>query len=121
MKILLVDDEEDIRLVASVSLQRMGGFQVILATSGEEAIELASNERPDVILMDFMMPDMNGEALLEKIRNDEKLRRIPVIFLTAKAKPTDVQRLLRLGAKGVIGKPFDPTHLSEEVQRILRS
>lgn len=121
MKILLVDDEEDIRLAASVSLEIVGRFKVILATNGKDALSLARKEHPDVILLDVMMPDISGPALLEKLQKDNRTMNIPAIFLTAKTKPADVQRLLDLGAKGVIAKPFDPARLAADVQHILDS
>ena len=121
MKILIVDDDADMLLLTSMALEKVGGHEVIAARLGIEALERAKQDRPDAILMDFMMEDLDGPALLERLRAEQEMSRIPVIFLTAKADPATIEQLLALGAKGVIGKPFDPMKLSGEVNRILGS
>ena len=121
MKVLIVDDEEDIRYVAQMSLGRIGNMTVIEATNGEEAIALARSERPDVILLDMMMPGMNGAAIFSKLRENEETRAIPVVFLTARALPDEVARLKTLGARGVVLKPFDPMTLARDVTALLAS
>lgn len=118
-KILLIDDDPDTLLIASMALRKVGGFNVITARDGGEALARAKSERPDGIITDFMMPDMDGQGLLELVRSSEETRKIPVIFLTAVSMPSDISRLISLGAKGVISKPFDPMELSEEVKRML--
>jgi CheY-like chemotaxis protein len=117
-KILLVDDEADIRLIAEISLANLGGWQVIQASSGPEAIRLVRDERPDLILLDVMMPGMDGPATLQKLREAEDFD-TPVIFMTAKVQRTEVDRLLDLGVRGLIPKPFDPMALPDEIRRIL--
>ena len=119
MKILLVDDDPDIGRIGTLSLERVGGFQVLLASSGAEALRKGQSERPDLILLDMMMPDMDGMATLSALRAQAETAAIPVIFMTAKVQGGEVERYLRAGARGVIEKPFDPLGLPAEVQRIL--
>jgi two-component system, OmpR family, response regulator len=117
-KVLLVDDEPDIRRIAHISLQRVGKLAVVLATSGLQALELAAAERPDVVLLDVMMPELDGPSTFQRLRSDPATARIPVIFMTAKAQKHEVEGFLALGAAGVIPKPFDPMTLAGEVRRI---
>ena len=111
----MVDDEADIRIVASVALGKVGGHDVLLAASGEEALALARAERPDAIVLDVMMPGMDGPSTLEALLADPSTAGIPVVFLTAKGQAAERLRLGELGARGVIAKPFDPMTLSDEV------
>jgi len=120
-KILLVDDEADIRLIAEISLSNLGGWEVLQAGSGLEALELASRERPDLILLDVMMPGMDGMTTLQKLREQEHGRTTPVIFMTARVQKSEVDRLLALGVRGLIPKPFDPMTLPAEIRSILES
>ena len=117
-KILMVDDEPDIRRVGQMSLELVGQFEVVLAGGGEEALELARSERPDVILLDVMMPRLDGPATLGQLRAEPATADIPVIFMTAKVQKHEVQRYLAQGASGVIFKPFDPMTLPQEIRRI---
>ncbi len=119
MKVLLVDDEEDVREIARLSLGRVGGMEVLDASNGREAIDIAAAERPDFILLDMMMPGMDGPATLQALRANPATADIRVVFLTAKALPSEVERLRQLGAVGVITKPFDPMNLASEVRRVL--
>ena len=121
MKVLVVDDEEDVRFVANMSLGRVGRMTVIEASSGAEGIARAKSERPDFILLDMMMPGMDGAATFRALRADPETSAIPIVFLTAKAMAAEVQRLKDLGAKGVVLKPFDPMSLAREVTAILAS
>ena len=118
-KILFIDDEEDIRTVVQLSLEAIGGYEVLLASSGAEGLEMAAKERPDAILLDVMMPGLNGPAVLERLGQDERCAHIPVIFLTAKSRPAEISRLKELGALEVLAKPFSPTGLADHVRRIL--
>jgi CheY-like chemotaxis protein len=116
---LLVDDEEDIRRVARMSLERVGGWTVVDAGSADEALAAAEVDRFDAVLLDVMMPDVDGPStlgLLRPLLGPD----VPVIFLTAKVQPADVARLREMGAAGVIAKPFDPMGLPDEVARLLR-
>lgn len=113
--VLLIDDEEDIRTVGRISLEGVGGWKVLEAPSGESGLELAVSEAPDAILLDSMMPGMDGAATIERLKADEKMREIPVLFLTAKLQPSDRERYHELGAVGVLAKPFDPMQLPGDV------
>jgi CheY-like chemotaxis protein len=117
--ILLVDDDADIRRVAALSLERIGGFRVALASSGEEAIERAVAEPPDLLLLDVSMPGTDGPATLAALRRDSRTERVPVVFFTAIANAEEVTRLRALGAVGVVGKPFDVMGLSARIRSIL--
>jgi CheY-like chemotaxis protein len=117
--ILLVDDEADIREVAGLSLEAVGGWQVSRASSGVEGIAKAQAERPDAILLDVMMPDIDGPTAFKRLQDDPQTRDIPVILLTAKAQSADRRRFDELGVAGTLTKPFDPMALSEQVATIL--
>jgi two-component system, OmpR family, response regulator len=121
MKVLVIDDEDDIRHVARLALGRVGGMDVADTARSEDAVDLAARERPDVILLDVMMPGRDGPATLAALRADERTAAIPVVFLTAKAMPSEVQRLKTLGAAGVLTKPFDPMTLAAALRATLRS
>lgn len=121
MKVLIVDDEEDVRFVARMSLGRIGAMTVLEASSGEEGIARARAERPDFILLDMMMPGLDGAATFRALRSHAETASIPVVFLTAKAMAPEVQRLKDLGAKGVVLKPFDPMTLARDIRAILES
>ncbi len=117
---MIVDDDEDICTVAELVARRVGGWDVVVAASGREALEKARSERPDVILLDAMMPALDGPATLVKLREDPSTAAIPVIFLTAKVQRREVEHYMELGAIGVIRKPFDAMTLPDEVRRILQ-
>jgi CheY-like chemotaxis protein len=117
--ILLVDDEDDIREVATISFEAIGRWQVSSAGSGAEGIDKAIAEQPDVILLDVMMPDLDGPSTFNRLRQDPRTRGIPVIFLTAKVRAADRRRAEQLGATGVLTKPFDPISLPAQVEAIL--
>lgn len=85
-KILLIDDEDDIRTVAQMSLQAVGGFRVLLASGGEEGMEISASEKPDLILLDVMMPGLDGPGTLKRLKSDPNSKDIPIVFLTAKAQ-----------------------------------
>ena len=119
MKILVVDDEADIRRVARLSLTRLGGMEVVEASSGPEALALARSAAPDAILLDVMLPGMDGPAILSALREDAQTSGIPVVFLTAKAMTSEVERLQSMGAAGVLTKPFDPVTLARELRAVL--
>lgn len=114
-RILCVDDEEDLRAIEQMCLETVGGYSVIQATNGEEAIQVAKAEKPDMILLDVMMPGMDGPSALAKMRQDPEIAHIPVIFMTARVRPTEIEEYIALGAIGVISKPFDPMQLAQQV------
>lgn len=115
----MVDDEVDIRRIGQIALETVGGWRVVLAASGTEAIALAVRERPDVILLDVMMPGMDGPTTLDRLRAQPETADTPVIFMTAKVQHHEVERYLSLGAAGVIGKPFDPLALPQTIRTLL--
>lgn len=119
IRVLLVDDDPDILLIAGTVLTGSGSFQVRPAACAQEALDIARREPPDVVITDYQLPDMDGDQLLEQLRADKSLAAIPVIFLTGKSDPADVTRLMRLGARAVIGKPFDPQELPDRIKQIL--
>ena len=119
MKVLIIDDEEDIRSVAAVSLAHFGGAQVVQADTGRIGVDLAASEKPDVILLDMTMPDMDGPSTLKALQTRPDTSAIPVIFLTARAMHHEKTALMQLGVKGIVTKPFDPTALATQVKEIL--
>jgi two-component system OmpR family response regulator len=120
-RVLVVDDEPDIRLIAELSLRRVGCFEVSSAGSGSEALAVAAAFQPDVILLDVMMPTLDGPMTLRLLRQQPALARVPVIFITARAQHHEVERYRQLGAIGVIVKPFDPMSLPGEIRRLVGS
>lgn len=118
-KILVIDDEDDIREVAKISLELMAGFNVILAETGQEGIKKAEYEQPDAILLDVMLPDMNGIDTLAKLQDNPLTKNIPVIFLTAKTQITDQHRFAKLNIKAMITKPFKPATLVQDLMTSL--
>jgi CheY-like chemotaxis protein len=117
--ILLVDDEDDIREVAALSLRAIAGWQVSSSSGGAQGIAMARAERPDAILLDVMMPDVDGPATLRRLLADPQTRDIPVIFLTAKAQSDERRAFATLGVAGTLTKPFDPMTLSDQITAIL--
>jgi CheY-like chemotaxis protein len=117
-KILLIDDEDDSRIIAEMSLGTVGDFEVLLADNGRQGVALALSERPDAILLDVMMPGMDGPTTLASIRSKPEAQGIPIIFMTDKAR-SEHEAYLALGVAGVIPKPFDPMTLATDVKEIL--
>lgn len=113
--VLYVDDEPDIRHIVKLCLELSPGLSVELAASGAEALDSARRLRPDLILLDVMMPGLDGAATLERLRADPGLERVPIAFVTAKAMPAELARLRALGAADIIAKPFDPLTLASRV------
>lgn len=118
-RILLVDDEDDIREVAQLSLEMVAGWDVLTASSGREALMRAASEKPDAILLDVMMPGMDGPTTFRALQESEHTRAIPVILLTAKVQASDRKRFDDLGVAGVLSKPFDPMELANQVSQAL--
>jgi CheY-like chemotaxis protein len=117
-RILYIEDEPDIRTVAMIALEAVGGFTVRACGSGAQAIEQASAFAPDLILLDVMMPGMDGPATLQALRSLPGMASVPVIFMTAKVQPHEIAQFRALGALDVIGKPFDPMRLADEVRTL---
>jgi len=118
-RILVVDDEDHIREVVGLSLETVGGFDVSTAGSGREGLAKAATERPDAILLDVMMPEMDGPTTFSHLKSDATTRDIPVVLLTAKVQAADRARFDELGTTGVLTKPFDPMTLSDQLCGVL--
>ena len=116
--IAYIEDEEDIRTIAKMSLEMIGGYSVDLFASGDEALRQLPARKPQLILMDVMMPGRDGPSTLAALRELPELRTVPVIFMTAKAQQTEVAHYKAIGAIGVITKPFDPMTLAQQVSAI---
>ncbi len=117
--ILLIDDEEYIRTVVKTCLVNLGGWAVSMAESGQEGLLIAKKEHPDAILLDYMMPGMNGIMLLRELRKETTTRSIPVVMLTARVQPSDQVEYTELDVLGVISKPFEPLNLTTQVATML--
>jgi len=117
-RIMYVEDEHDIQAVAKLALEMVGGFTVKICSSGEEALKEAVAFAPDMILLDVMMPGMDGPSTLKALRELAPLAEVPVAFMTAKVQPQEVAYYKSLGARGVIAKPFDPMNLANQVRAI---
>lgn len=114
--LLLIDDDDDIREIAQLSLELGAGWTVLTAASGSAGIEVAREQQPDAILLDVMMPVLDGPATLARLREDPRTKAIPVVFLTAKARPAERDRLAGLDVAGVLPKPFDPMTLADQLK-----
>ncbi len=115
---LVVDDDEDVRVITRLSLE-VAGWVVSEAASGAEALAQCAAEAPDVVLLDVMMPQMDGPTTFAALQADSTLRSVPVVYLTAKAEPAERERLRRTGVMGVMSKPFDPLTLADSVSNLL--
>ncbi|MGO4998715.1 response regulator [Oceanisphaera sp. W20_SRM_FM3] len=120
-RILYVEDDADIREIAQLALEMVGGFEVLLCTSGEQALLQAPAFTPQLILLDVMMPSMDGPSTLIALRQHPELAQIPIAFMTAKIQPQEIAAYKALGALDVIAKPFDPIKLPEQVKAIWQS
>ena len=119
--LLYVDDDDDIREIVALSLGLDGTLNVVTSASGEEALTVMRAQPPDLVVLDVMMPGMDGPAVLERMRADLALREIPVIFMTAKTNAQEIARFRGLSAIGVIAKPFDPMALGGQVRALWNS
>jgi CheY-like chemotaxis protein len=117
-RILYVEDEPDIRAVALIALQTIGGFEVLACASGADALEQAAAFAPQLILLDVMMPGMDGPTLLAALRRIPETAKVPAVFMTAKVQPAEVADLRASGAAEVIAKPFDPMTLAEQIRAV---
>ena len=118
-RILIIDDEEDIREVAALSLETIAGWNVLTANSGSDGIQKAVAEQPDAILMDVMMPAMDGPTTFKEMQKTPGISHIPVLLLTAKVQGVDQRRFAGLGVSGVLFKPFDPLTLADQMSQAL--
>lgn len=117
-RILHIEDDRSIQAVVRVALETLGGFQVLSCSGGQEALDKILDFAPHFILLDVMMPDMDGPQTLERLRAVVDLEQIPVAFMTAKVQPNEIAHYLSLGARDVIIKPFDPMQLAQQVRTI---
>lgn len=115
-KILYVEDEPDIQMIARVALENVGGFELMVCSSGPEAIEKAESFGPDLLLLDVMMPGMDGPSTLQELRKIPSIAKTPVMFMTAKVQPQEVEFLKSLNVADVIAKPFDPMGLANNIR-----
>lgn len=118
LRILYVEDDDDIREIAQLALEIIGGFTVLLCASGEQALEQVADFDPDMILLDVMMPGMDGPSTLTALRQNPALATTPVAFMTAKVQPQEIAAYKAMGALDVIAKPFDPIQLPEQIKAI---
>jgi len=118
-RILIIDDEEDIRDVAALSLETVAGWDVVVASSGAQGLARAIEHLPEAILLDVMMPGMDGPTTLRELRKNPVTAKIPVLLLTAKVQASDQRRFADLGVEAVLFKPFDPMTLSTQISAVL--
>lgn len=116
--ILYVEDEISIQRLVQLSLEKLGGYRVSLFDKGKEALECVSDLKPDLIMLDVMMPGMDGPQILAELRLRDDTRHIPVVFITAKARQDEINAFLSIGAQGVVTKPFDPMTLPQQLKDI---
>ena len=118
-RVLIIDDEDDIREVAALSLESVAGWEVVVADSGPQGLARAIEHHPDAILLDVMMPGMDGPTTFLELRKNPATAKIPVLLLTAKVQSTDQRRFADLGVEGVLFKPFDPLTLHSKIATTL--
>lgn len=118
-RILIIDDEDDIREVAALALEATAGWQVLTAGSGVEGIAVATAEQPDAILMDVMMPGVDGPTTFRNMQQNPLVAHIPVLLLTAKVQGVDQRRFASLGVAAILFKPFDPLTLAHQISEAL--
>ena len=118
MKILYVEDERDIAEVARLALETVGGFSIETCENGRIALEKGPIFQPDLVLMDVMMPEMDGPTAFKEMQKIDELKNVPVIFMTAKVQATEIAEYKQMGAVDVIPKPFDPMTLADQVRQV---
>ncbi|MEO8400227.1 MAG: response regulator [Gammaproteobacteria bacterium] len=116
-KILYAEDEEDIRAIAQVALEDVGGFVIKYCANGKEVLKEIKNFKPDLLLLDVMMPEMDGPTTLQALRTQYNITDIPAIFMTAKIQPSEIEQYKGMGVLEVITKPFDPMKLAESINK----
>jgi CheY-like chemotaxis protein len=117
-RVLVIDDEPDVRWLLRMSLEQVG-HEVLLAEDGLRGVAMAQRQKPDAIVLDLMMPVMDGYGVLEALAKDTRTAHLPVLVLTAKAIPDEEERVTRAGARRFVTKPFDPNDLAGELDRLL--
>lgn len=117
-RVLYIEDEEDIRIVADIALKTIGGLDTRCCASGPEGLATLETFQAQLILLDVMMPGMDGPSVLSEIRNNEQYQNTPIVFITAKVQADEVDQLLSLGANAVISKPFEPMDMAQKLKDI---
>lgn len=117
-RILYAEDEPLIQAVAKLALEKVGGFEVLICSSGTQALEQARDFAPDLVLLDVVMPGMDGPTTFEHLRQNPDTANLPVVFLTANTQADEVQQYLALGAVGVLAKPFNPMTLAQDIRQV---
>jgi CheY-like chemotaxis protein len=117
-RVMCVEDEDDIRAIAEIALMDVGGFELLACESGAMALQAIAGFRPQLVVLDVMMPGMDGPALLGRLRERPDTAHLPIVFMTAKVQPAEVARLKALGAAEVVAKPFDPMSLADQLRAI---
>jgi CheY-like chemotaxis protein len=119
MKVLVAEDDPDIQIILRMVLTRMGKCEVAVTDNGTQVLIMAKENRPDLILLDVMLPEMSGYDICKLLKNDPITRPIPIIFLTARSMPAEIQQAMALGALGYLAKPFDPMMLVNQINELL--
>jgi len=119
VKVLVVEDDRSIQMVLELVLTRTATCEVLLASEGREGLAMIQNRKPDIVLLDLMLPNLDGFQICEAAKADEATRHIPIIFLTAQPQPSSIARAMALGAAGYIVKPFDPIKIIEQINEAL--
>ena len=119
LRVLCVEDDADIRAIAELALRDVAGFDVQLCASGADALSVVDDFSPQLVLLDVMMPGMDGPETLRAMKQLESMQSTPVIFMTARLQPDEIDGYLSLGAIDIIPKPFDPMNLGEQISDIL--
>jgi len=119
VKVLVVEDDRSIQMVLELVLNRMAKCDVITASDGPEGLSKIQKEKPDVVLLDLMLPGMDGFEICQRAKADEATRQIPIIFLTAQPQPASVAKAMALGAAGYLVKPFDPIKIIDQINEAL--
>ena len=114
----MVEDDVDIQVITKMALETTDGFTVQVCSSGRDAIEKAPVFKPDLILLDVMMPEMDGPNVLKALREIPEVKSVPVIFLTARSQPKEIEKLRKMDVVGIISKPFAPMTLAEKIKNI---
>lgn len=117
-RILYAEDDDDIQQIAIIALETIGGYTLKVCNDGVEALAAVEHFSPQLLLLDVMMPNMDGPKAFTKIREIEIFKNTPTIFMTAKIQPEEVNQYLKMGASGVVAKPFDPMTLADQVRDI---
>jgi CheY-like chemotaxis protein len=120
MKVLVAEDDPDIQVILKMVLTRLGKCDVLITFQGDQVFPMAKANRPGLILLDVMLPEMSGFEICKALKADPETRSIPVIFLTARSMPAEIQEAMSLGALGYLAKPFDPMTLVGQINQILK-